>query len=139
MHPQMTTRERVSLQTRSATCQNCHSMINPLGFSLENFDAVGRFRTREGGRPIDASGAYETRAGRTVRFVGPRELAEFLAASDQVHRSFAEQLFRHVVKQPVQAYGADALASLQTAFAESDYNVPQLLVAIMRISARRVN
>ena len=54
----MTTRERVSLQTKPQACQTCHATINPLGFAFENFDAVGRYRTTEQGKPIDASGFY---------------------------------------------------------------------------------
>ena len=46
LHADLTTRERVALQTKPEACQSCHAMINPLGFTLENFDAVGRFRTR---------------------------------------------------------------------------------------------
>jgi len=42
LHPELTTRERVALQTRPQHCQSCHEVINPLGFTLENFDAVGR-------------------------------------------------------------------------------------------------
>ena len=63
LHPDLTTRERVALQTKPEACQTCHAMINPLGFTLENFDAVGRFRDGGGGKPIDATGGYQTRDG----------------------------------------------------------------------------
>ena len=108
-NPNLTTRERVALQTKAEACQNCHSLINPLGFTLENFDAVGRFRVAERDRPIDATGFYRTLGGEEIQFHGARELAEFLARSDEVHRSFVEQLFHQVVKQPVSAYGDDRL------------------------------
>ena len=49
LHPELTTRERVTLQTSPASCTTCHGMINPLGFALENFDAVGRYRKAENG------------------------------------------------------------------------------------------
>ena len=45
-------------------------MINPLGFTLEHFDALGRYRKEEKGKPIDATGSYETRSGETVKFSG---------------------------------------------------------------------
>jgi hypothetical protein len=57
--PDLTTRERIAQQTRSEACQACHSMINPLGFSLEHYDAVGRYRETERDQPIDASGWYQ--------------------------------------------------------------------------------
>src|SRR5262249_49942806 len=47
LHPDLTTRERVSLQTKPAGCQVCHGTINALGFTLEHFDAVGRFRDKD--------------------------------------------------------------------------------------------
>ncbi|HSG69617.1 MAG TPA: DUF1592 domain-containing protein, partial [Planctomycetaceae bacterium] len=73
--PDMTTRERVTIQTRETLCMSCHGMINDLGFSLEQFDAVGRFRKQERGRDVDASGRYVKRSGEEVRFEGARELA----------------------------------------------------------------
>ena len=74
--PSLTTRERVALQTAAATAMSCHGIINPLGFTLENFDAVGRFRDKDNGKPVDATGGYQTRAGKTVAFTGARELAD---------------------------------------------------------------
>src|SRR5581483_4825055 len=101
LHPGLTTRERVVLQTKPQTCQMCHGVLNPLGFTLEPFDAVGRYREEDDGKPVDSTGTYLTRSGETVKFAGPRDLAKFLAASPEVHTAFAEQLFRHLVQQPV--------------------------------------
>jgi cytochrome c553 len=130
LQPMMTTRERVELQTRPEACQSCHATINPLGFALERFDASGRLRQQEKGRPINAAGAYRTRDGRDVRFAGPRELAEFLAGSEEVHQAFLEQLFRYLVKQPVQAYGPQMLTDIKHAFAAKEYNMQDLVVEI---------
>ncbi len=135
LHPRLTTRERVALQTRSQACQTCHGVINPLGFTLENFDAVGRYRDREKEKPIDASGAYQTRAGATVKFAGLRDLAAFLADSDETHDAFVEQLFHALVKQPVRAFGPNKLEELRRAFAANQYNVRKLMVEIMAASA----
>lgn len=134
-HPNLTTRQRVTLQTQADACQNCHALINPLGFVLENYDAVGRFRAAERDKPIDATGFYRTLGGDQIQFQGARELAEFLADSDEVHGTFVKQLFHQVVKQPVSAYGDDRLATLKTAFAASDFNIRKLLVEIVKASA----
>jgi cytochrome c553 len=130
LHPELTTRERVALQTRPEACQSCHSMINPLGFTLEHYDAIGRYRDKEQGRPIDASGAYQTRSGKLVRFAGIRDLATFLAGSDEVHDAFIEQLFHYLVKQPIRAYGPHELDDLRRSFAGNQYNIRKLIVAI---------
>ena len=59
-----------------------------------------------------------------------RSLAEFLAASDEVHTAFVEQLFRYLVKQPVQAYGQQTLAEIKRSFEGSRYNMQDLVVEI---------
>src|SRR5204862_5044381 len=83
LHPDLTTRERVALQTKPQACQSCHAVINPLGFIFERYDAIGRFRAKEKGRTIDATGAYQTRDGKLMRFGGIRDLAQFLARSEE--------------------------------------------------------
>jgi len=128
LHPNLTTRERVSLQTKPAACVTCHGVMNPLGFSLENFDAVGRYREKEREKPVDASGSYETRAGDTVRFTGAKELAKFLADSPEVHAAFMTQLFHHLVKQPVRAYGLNRPEELRKTFSENGFSVRKLVV-----------
>jgi len=130
LHPDLTTRERVAMQTNSKNCQSCHAMINPLGFTLENFDAIGRFRAEEKGKRIDASGMYLTRAGEPVKFSGVRDLAQFLAASSETHSAFADQLFHYVVKQPVRAFGPEQSAELRKSFAENHFSIRRLIAEI---------
>ena len=139
LDPEMTTRERVALQTNPAACQTCHNMINPLGFTLENYDAVGRYRGEEKGKAIDASGWYVGLTGAKTEFHGARGLAEFLAGSEETRRSFVEQLFHHVVKQPVAAYGPQQLEDLENAFAAADYRIRRLLVEIVKTTALKTN
>lgn len=134
-HPDLTTRQRVSLQTKPAACVGCHGMINPLGFTLEKFDAIGRVRTLENEKPIDASGAYQSRSGKTVQFTGAKDLSAFLAGSEEAHDAFVEKLFQHFVKQPVRAFGTDALPKLESAFAANQYSIRKQLVETMAASA----
>src|SRR3989475_5966167 len=77
--PNLTMREKVAQLTRPQACQTCHSVINPLGFSLEQYDAVGRFRTGENGRPIDVLSDYTPDDGETIRRPAARDLAQFAA------------------------------------------------------------
>lgn len=135
LHPDLTTRERTALQTGSKSCSTCHSMINPLGFSFEHFDAVGRYRDKERGKPIDASGTYETRSGKTVTFHDAPDLADFLCASPEVQDRFIEAVFHHLVKQPIAAYGPDLQSELHQAFASSDFNIRALMVEIVKRTA----
>jgi hypothetical protein len=143
LHPDLSTRERVALQTSSVACQTCHTMINPLGFALEEFDAVGRYRTaeRRGGgtvaweKPIDASGSYLPREGPEATFRGARELAVTLTASRDAQEAFVQQLFHALVKQPTRAWGADTLETLRRQFAANNCDVRRLLVDIMTVAA----
>ena len=69
--PNSTNRQRVEQLTSPAPCNSCHdASINPLGFAFENLDGLGRFRTQENGRPIDATGSYSL-DGADVPFDGP--------------------------------------------------------------------
>ncbi|GIW93340.1 MAG: hypothetical protein KatS3mg110_1381 [Pirellulaceae bacterium] len=130
LHPELTTRARVELQTSPTQCQTCHAMINSLGFLLENYDAVGRYRLLEKNRPIDASGRYRQPDGTDVALQGARALAEYLASSDESARAFVLQLFQHAVGQPLAAYGSNTLNELTARFREQGYSVPDLLVEI---------
>lgn len=131
LHPSLTTRQRVALQTKPEACNTCHSMINPLGFTLERFDAIGRLRKDENGKPIDATGAYLARSGHRIRFSGATDLGKFLANSDEAHAAFVEKLFQHLVKQPVRAYGPKTLPNLEAAFEKGGYSIRNLMVQAM--------
>jgi hypothetical protein len=130
LHPDLATRERVELQTAAVACQGCHTMINPLGFALEQFDPLGRFVTEDRGRPVDAGGSYQPRQGEVAAFRGGRELAEFLAESPDVHEAFVRQLFQFLVRQPILAWGPDTPARLGAAFAASGYDIRALAVDV---------
>ncbi len=133
--PNLTMREKVAELTRPQACQTCHSVINPLGFSLEHYDAVGRYRTREGDRPINAVSDFPTDDGGTLRLTGARDVAEFAAGSEHARNSFIEQLFHQVVKQPMLAYDPDIMRRLRQSFVESGFNMQKLMVEIATVSA----
>jgi hypothetical protein len=135
LHPNLNTRERITLQTSPKECMSCHNIINPLGFTLERYDAIGRFRDRENGKPIDASGFFVTRSGKPANFTGVRELARFLADSDEVHEAFVARLFHHLVKQPILAFGPDKPTELRRFFVANHYNVRRLVVEIIAQAA----
>ena len=135
LHPGLTTRQRVILQTKPAACQSCHNMINPLGFTLERFDAIGRLRTSENSKPIDCSGSYQTRTGKTVTFGGAQDLARFLATSEEAQSAFVEKFFQFNIKQPLRAYGPQTLPLLQKSFVGNAYSIRQLQIEIATTAA----
>jgi hypothetical protein len=136
LHPDLTTRQRVTIQTQPESCRSCHGMINPLGFTLEHFDALGRYRKEEKGKPIDAAGSYETRTGgQTVKFAGTLDLAAYLASSGEAHSAFVQQLFHYLIKQPIGAFGSQELPDLRRFFVAHDFNIRKLMVEIMASTA----
>src|SRR5439155_18918304 len=100
-----------------------------------NFDAVGRFRTEDAGKPIDPTGGYRRRTGEMVQFHGVRDLANFLADSDETRSTFVEQLFHYMIKQPIRAYGPETLPNLQQSFAANRFNIRRLAVDIVTAAA----
>ncbi len=135
LHPGLTTRERVNLQTKPAACSRCHDMINPLGYALERFDAIGRLREQDNGKPVDTRGSYETRSGKVVRFQGARELATFLTQSEEAQAAFVEKFFQYLVKQPIRAYGPEALPQLQKALASDGFSIRRQILESIAVNA----
>lgn len=126
--PSLTTREKVTELTKNANCMTCHATINPLGFSLENYDAVGRWRTTEENKPINPVTEYTTAEGEVIQLHGARDLARHAAENYDAQRGFVRQMFQHAVKQPPAAYGPDTLAHLHESFAKSGFHIRSLLV-----------
>ena len=133
--PTMTTRERIAHQTKNESCQVCHSFINPLGFSLERYDAVGRTRDKEKSKPIDSKTTYVTENDETIELTDARDLAEYLVKNPKVQQQFIEQLFKHLANNPPEAYGQDTLARLHTSFVQSEFNIQKLILNISKLVA----
>jgi hypothetical protein len=84
----LTLRQRLELHREKAECRGCHAMMDPIGFGLENYDAIGQYRTLDQGQPIDAEGEHLD--GR--RFSGAIELAATLAADPRFVPCVTEKL-----------------------------------------------
>jgi hypothetical protein len=137
--PSLTMREKVTEMTRSQACMGCHITINPLGFSLENYDGTGRWRTKDREKVVDSQSDFKTESGETIRLTGARDVAEFAANTPSAHRTFVEQLFHHFVKQPVRAYGDDEMEVLRTGFENGGFYIPELLKQITLTTFRSEN
>ena len=95
-NPPETMRERMVAHRTNPACANCHVMFDPLGLALENFDAVGGWRTTDGGMPIDASGTFMD----GTRFNGPAELrAGLLKYRDAYYANVTQQLLAYALNR----------------------------------------
>jgi len=103
--PKKTTRERFTQHSTDAACAGCHSVIDPIGFSLENFDGMGGLRTMENGKAVVTDAEIKgADVGGPVK--DGAELMGKLGASDQVKNCFARNLFRFAAAQAGEGYEA---------------------------------
>lgn len=135
LHPDLTTRERTIKQTSPETCQHCHSIINPLGFSLEHFDAAGRYQTVDHDKPIDTHGHYQPPGNDKIEFSGARDLAKFLATSQESQTAFIDEMFHFYVKQPIRAFGEKRIELLHQEFAKGNFDMQNLLMNVVATAA----
>ncbi len=133
--PTLTMREKVTQLTKSANCSVCHSMINPFGFSLEHYDAVGRWRTQDNNKPVNTLAEFDTDDGRAVKLSGPKDIADYCVGSPSAHRTFVRQLFFHIVKQSPLAFGERTLDELREQFEKNGFNIQKLLGDIATVAA----
>ncbi|WP_437681448.1 DUF1592 domain-containing protein [Sorangium sp. So ce131] len=135
--PAKTTRERFAAHTSQPACQGCHGLIDPLGFALETYDALGRYRAEENGAPIDATGAIVATEGADGEVDGGVELAARLVSSVDARACFVEHWFRYAVRRGGAGGDACALESLGEAFEAEGGDIRSLLVRIVKSEAFR--
>jgi hypothetical protein len=114
--------------TSVAPCNACHQVINPLGFGLGNFDAIGRYGSEdEAGFPVDASGKLPD--GST--FTTPSELAAALGQSTEVRACLTKQWFRFGFGHAESEADTYSLQTAFTAFEGAQFDLRELLVALV--------
>jgi hypothetical protein len=139
--PNATARERFTLHFENESCASCHQLMDPIGFTFENFDAVGQYRDTENGQAIDASGEIVVAEGRvggeelTGAFVGVRPLADKLAHSQIVESCVATEWFRFAAGRKEVPDDGCSMRTLQESFAASGGNLRELVVAMTQTDA----
>jgi hypothetical protein len=128
-----TIRERLAQHRTQPTCAGCHSLIDPLGFALENFDAIGGWRTiDESGKPVDASGT--TAGGVEVKGLsGLRAL--LLNDPEQFPRTVTEKLMTYALGRRVEYFDQPAVRKIVRDAAAKDYRWSSLITGIVQSPA----
>lgn len=121
-----TLRERLERHRRDPACAGCHARTDPVGLGFEDFDAIGRSRTMEAGRPVDARGDLDG-----VSFVGARALGEILARDPRVASCVVRQVYRYATARLETDGEARVLADLEERFAARNYRFLELLVELV--------
>jgi len=135
--PSFTMREKVTELTAKPACQSCHVTINPLGFSFERFDAVGRVRATDNKKPVNAVSDYTTAEGSVIKLTGARDVATHAAESLSGQTGFVRNLFQELVKQPPAAYSPELLGQLTQKFRADNFHVRNLAVEVAVVAALR--
>ena len=125
----LTLREQMEIHRKSPICASCHSKMDPLGFSLENFDAVGAWRTTTAGKPVDPSGVLPD----GTKFAGPTGLQGILLArKDQFVEAFTERLMVYALGRGVDAANQPAIRAIRAAAAKDDYRFDDIVLGIVQ-------
>ena len=123
-------RERLAQHRQSASCNSCHSVIDPLGFALENFDVIGGWRTvDEAGKPVDASGATSSGA-KVDGLAGLRTL--LLSEPEQFPRTVTEKLLAYALGRRLEYNDRPAVRQVVRDAAAQDYRWSSLIVGIVK-------
>ncbi len=124
-----TMRERLAQHRTQSTCNSCHSVIDPLGFALENFDVVGGWRTiDEAGKPVDASGT----TANGVKIDGlPGLRSALLKDPEQFPRTLTEKLMAYALGRRLEYYDEPAVRKIVRDAAAKQYRWSSLVVGIV--------
>lgn len=125
--PGQTNRQRVTAHTEVGVCAGCHGeLINPPGFALENFDAMGQLRTTDNGQPVDTTGAYGLLEG-DQSFTDIGELSQKLAESRRVHGCYAVHVTQYALSRDLGRGETEMLEVMAEASVTSDLSIKELL------------
>jgi cytochrome c553 len=123
----LSVRERLAQHRANAACASCHNLMDPIGFALENFDAVGRWRTLEEGLPVDASGGLPDGS----KFTGVTGLEEGLLKQPDVFAStLTEKLLTFALGRGVEDYDGPAIRKIVRDAQAADYRFSAIVVGI---------
>jgi hypothetical protein len=126
--PGMTRREALKLSLVSPSCAACHSVMDPLGYSLEHFDEMGSYRDLDNGKPVDASGTYNQA---NLSFVSIDDLAPRLATSCEVARCLTETMLAHAFQMEAGNLKPEEIARVANAFADGGFSIRTLVRTIV--------
>jgi mono/diheme cytochrome c family protein len=125
----LTLRQRTELHRSDPTCANCHKILDPIGFGLENFDAIGRWRDEDdSGGPINAAG--ELPGGK--HFSSPQELKVIIAGKQaELARNLTEKLLAYALCRQLEGYDEIVVDRLMETIAKDGYRMQTLITEIV--------
>jgi hypothetical protein len=129
--PDVTMRERLALHRSEPVCASCHTLMDPIGFGMEDFDSVGLHRTMEGSNPVDATGVLEGPGLDGSTFDGLAELGEALRRQPVLAPCLISKIYAEALGRRALRVDLPSIESLADGFTESRNRLDQLLVALV--------
>jgi hypothetical protein len=129
-----TNRQKVTARTSPAACGACHGLINPAGFGLENYNAVGQYRNTDNGVTIDSSGTVSA-GDESLRFSDAITLAKSLANSKAAQDCYVRNWMRYSLGRAERETDEFEIKSLSTKLQQSNYSVLDLMVDLTQTVA----
>jgi hypothetical protein len=124
-----TVRERMVQHRANPACSGCHSVMDPVGFAMENFDAIGHWRTKDNGDPVDASGALPD----GTRVDGAASVMAALAAHpEQFVRTMASMMLTYAVGRGLEYYDMPVVRTVAHDAAKNNYRFSELVLGIVK-------
>lgn len=121
-------RKRMEIHRQNPACANCHAKMDPIGFALENFDAIGAFRLKDGGFDIDASGEFADGS----KFSGPADLKSIiLSKPEDFVRCLTEKMLTYALGRGVEYYDRPTIEKIVQALPSLDYKIHGLIREIV--------
>ena len=125
----LSVREQMEMHRANPVCASCHNKMDPLGFSLENYDAVGAWRTSFAGKPIDASAVLPD----GTKFDGPAGLQSILLArKEQFVEALTERLMTYGLGRGVEYYDMPAVREVRDHARQDDYRMNTIIMGIVQ-------
>jgi Protein of unknown function (DUF1592)/Protein of unknown function (DUF1588)/Protein of unknown function (DUF1595)/Protein of unknown function (DUF1587)/Protein of unknown function (DUF1585) len=128
-------RERFAMHTSNIQCSGCHHLVDGLGFGLERYDGIGRYRTTDNGVAVDSNGEVTDTTDINGKYNGAPELAALLARSGQVRDCLPTQWMRYTMARREVADDACSLKAVRDSFASSGGNLRELMVSLTQTDA----
>ena len=131
----LTTREKMELHRKSATCNSCHRFMDPIGLALDNFDVTAKWRQRENGMPLDTAGDFYD--GTKVTSL-PELTAVLAKRPTPLMRTFTENLMAYGLGRRVEYYDQPTIRAIAKAAETNNYKISSFILGVVKSDAFRM-
>ncbi len=131
----LTTRERMEIHRKNATCNSCHRFMDPIGLSLDNFDVTGRWRERENGMPLDTNGDFYD----GTKITSPQDLVStLLKRPTPIVRNFTDNLMAYALGRRVEYFDQPTVRAIARTAEANNYKISSFIMGVVKSDAFRM-